>query len=187
MDVAKLVWGLRALLNAPFFKRIGMPSYLGKPTYISGRRRISIGKRVRIFPGLRMEAIGKGTIQIGDNVSIGQNLHLISTKADLCIGDNTTISGNVLITNTNHSYQEIDQHIMQQESIFKKTTIGPNCFIGYGAVIQAGTILGKQCIVGANAVVYGCFPDCSVIAGVPAKRIKQYCFETCTWDKVAKK
>ena len=183
MHIAKLVWGLRALVNAPFFKALGMPSYLGRPMYISGRRRISIGKRVRIFPGLRMEAIGKGSIRIGDNVSIGQNLHLISTDSELRIGEDTTISGNVLITNTNHGYSEIDCHIMQQSTVVKETTIGPNCFIGYGAVIQAGTILGRQCVVGANAVVCGSYPDYSVLAGVPAKIIKRYNQKTSAWEK----
>lgn len=31
-----------------------------------------------------------------------------------------------------------------------KTEIGENCCINDGEVIQAGTILGKQCIVGAH-------------------------------------
>ena len=68
--------------------------------------------------------------------------------------------------------------------IVKDTIIGENCFIGYGVAIQAGTKLGKQCIVGANAVVRGDFPDYSVIAGVPAKIIRKYNFDTKTWDRV---
>ena len=53
-----------------------------------------------------------------------------------------------------------------------------------GACIQAGTVLGKQCVVGANAVVRGTYPDYCVIVGVPARVIKKYNPETGKWEKV---
>lgn len=68
--------------------------------------------------------------------------------------------------------------------ITKRTEIGENCFIGFGAAIQAGTVLGKQCIVGTNAVVRGEFPDYSVIVGAPAKVVKQYNKETGEWERI---
>jgi acetyltransferase-like isoleucine patch superfamily enzyme len=53
-----------------------------------------------------------------------------------------------------------------------------------GSAIMAGTRLGKQCIVGANSVVKGEFPDYCVIVGAPAKIVKKYNFETQEWEKV---
>jgi len=53
-----------------------------------------------------------------------------------------------------------------------------------GVAIQAGTVLGKQCIVGANSVVRGVFPDYSVIAGVPARIIKRFNFDKNKWEKI---
>ena len=67
--------------------------------------------------------------------------------------------------------------------IIKETKIGENCFIGIGAAIQAGTILGNHCVVGANSVVKGIFPDYSIIAGVPAKVIKRYNIQSGLWEK----
>lgn len=78
MHPIKYVWALRALLYKPFFKHIGNMSYIGKPCFIEGCKRISIGKRNRIFPGIRMEAIGTGEISIGDNCAIEQNTHITS-------------------------------------------------------------------------------------------------------------
>ena len=75
---------------------------------------------------------------------------------------------------------------MEQKRIVKTTSVGKNCFIGFGACIQAGTVLGKQCIVGANSVVRGHYSDYSVIAGVPARVIKRYNAETQKWEKVAR-
>ena len=78
-----------------------------------------------------------------------------------------------IVTNIDHDYKVINKPIAQQELIVNETEIGENCFIGSGVKIQAGTKLGFQCVVGANAVVRGEFPDYSVIVGVPAKVIKR--------------
>ena len=48
---------------------------------------------------------------------------------------------------------------------------------------MAGTTLGKQCIVGANSVVKGNYPDYCVIVGAPAKIVKKYNMERCIWQK----
>ena len=78
-------------------------------------------------------------------------------------------SGNVFITNITYDYKKLDVHILEQELLFDETKIGDGCFIGFGAVIQPSVILGKQCVVGSNAVVMaGNYPDFCVIVGCPA-------------------
>lgn len=181
--IYKTFWILRGLVYKLFFGKYDLPSYLGKPVFIGNFKRIFIGKRVRIFPGARIEVIdNNSSIIFEDNISIGQNFHIISGR-ELIIGKNTTISANVFITNIDHEFREIDKHILDQPLLVKDTIIGENCFIGYGVVIQAGTILGKQCVVGANAVVRGEFPDCCVIVGIPAKIVKRYDVITKQWKK----
>ncbi|MDG9758564.1 acyltransferase [Pseudomonas sediminis] len=179
----KFIWGIRGLLYKPFLGKFGLPSYLGKPIYISGFKKIFIGKRVRIYPGARIEVLGNNaSITFEENISVGQNLH-ITSGTHLVIGKNTTFAENVFITSIEHSYEDIGVHIMQQPNKVKETQVGENCFIGFGAVIQAGTILGKQCIVGANSVVRGHFPDYSVIVGAPARIVKRYNPQTEQWQK----
>ena len=134
-------------------------------------------------PGCRLATLGNGKIMIRDNVSIGQNFHCISAGT-LVIGKDTLISGNVFVTNIDHDYTKIGVPVMEQQMILKETVIGENCFIGYGAAIQAGTKLGRQCVVGANAVVRGEYPDYTVLAGVPAKIIKRYNPQTGLWERV---
>ena len=185
--IFKIFWFLRGLIYKPFFGKFELPSYIGKPIFIKNFRRIFIGKRVRILPGARIEVVtSKSSIVFKENISIGQNLH-ITSGADLEIGQNTLILENVMITNIDHEYQEINKHILDQPLIIKETQIGENCFIGYGAVIQAGTTLGKQCIVGANAVVRGHYRDYSVIVGAPARVVKRYDIEKEKWRKTDKK
>jgi len=185
--INKLFWIIRALFLKLLFGKIGWLSYIGRPIYLKGIKNIYIGNRVRIFPGVRMETHGPAAkIIIEDNVGIGQNFH-ITAMDELKIGKGTTISGNVFITDIDHFYQEIGISILNQPMIKNKTVIGDYSFIGYGAAIQAGTKLGKQCIVGTNAVIRGDYPDYSVIVGVPGRIIKRYNTKTGLWEKTNNK
>lgn len=180
-------WILRAIIYSPFFKKFDFPSYIGKPIYLKGVNKISIGKRVRIYPHSRMEVHGKDSeIIIKDNVGIGQNFHIIS-GAKLIIESGTIIAPNVFINNMDNAYTSIGVPILDQKEIIKETKIGKNCFIGIGAIIQAGTILGEQCIVGAGSVVKGNFPAFCVIVGNPCRIVKRYNDKTKEWQKTNKK
>lgn len=174
---------LRALMYKLKFNKVGFPSKIGKKLLLIHPRGISCGKMFRILSGFRIECHHDGKILIGDDVSMGQNLHMISGGGKLVIGSHVTISGNVFISNLIHSYEQPNVHALKQEHIIKPVEIGDYCFIGYGVSILPGTRLGKNVIVGANSVVKGDFPDYVVIAGVPAKIIKIYNFESRTWDK----
>ena len=89
--IIKILWGVRAILYKLFFKRFLFPSYIGEPIFILGARKILIERKVRIFPGSRMEVHGKGKILIKEDVSIGQNVHITSAEENLVIGKKTTI------------------------------------------------------------------------------------------------
>lgn len=54
---------------------------------------------------------------------------------------------------------------------FGHVTIGDNCHIGMNAMILPGVSIGRDCIVGACAVVTHDVPDGTVVAGVPARPI----------------
>lgn len=183
MHIVKFLWVGRALIYKLFLRRVGNFSYMGKPCFIEGGRNISIGNRTRIFPGIRMEAIGEGKINIGNNCAIEQNVHIISEGTFLRIGDDATISANCFITNTDHCYEDISKSVMEQRHLLQETEIGDGCFLGYGTAIQAGTKLGKHCIVGAHSVVRGTYDDYCVIVGAPAKVIKKYNLEKDVWEK----
>lgn len=178
--VRKAAWFIRTLLMKATFGQLGMPSYIGPPLILVGARNMFIGKRVRIFPGLRAETHNRGRIIIEDNVSIGQHFH-ITAMGQLRIGSGTHIVGFVMVTDIDHDYSDITKPVHEQQFIHRRTEIGKNCFLGMGARIQAGTVLGDGCVVGANAVVRGEFPSHSVIVGAPARIVKKYDFESGSW------
>ena len=127
--IYKIFWILKSLIYAPFLGSFGFPSYIAKPIYLNRLSQIHLSKRVRILPHSRIEVTNKESkIIFGENISIGQNLH-ITSGGELIIGKNTTILENVMITDIDHDYKEIGKHILDQEYIISKTEIGENCFI----------------------------------------------------------
>ena len=61
--------------------------------------------------------------------------------------------------------------------------IGDGSWLGTHVVIAGNVKIGKHCVIGANSVVTKDIPDYCVAAGIPAKIIKKYNFDTCTWDR----
>lgn len=176
----------RAFVYKCRFKKIKMPSLIGRPLLINGAKRVYIGKRVRILPNARIEVVKGGKLIIEDNVSIGHGVH-ISVANEMVISKNITISSNVFITDFEHGYNQINMHVLEQPLNILKTEIGENSFIGTGTCILAGTKIGRQCIIGANSVVKGNFSDYEIIAGNPARVIKKYDFEKEQFVKVSEK
>ena len=174
---------------APRMVYCGKGSIIGSPLFITPEF-MSVGVNVLIWPKCRIEGISimanlRGQVplvEIGDNVVMQQHCH-ITAIGHLYIGTGTLMSFNVSIQDTDHSYEDILKSVSQQPLIFKKTFIGENCFIGARVSIQAGTHLGRHCIVGANAVVKGTFPDYCVLVGAPARIVKRYDLEHCLWRR----
>jgi acetyltransferase-like isoleucine patch superfamily enzyme len=71
-------------------------------------------------------------------------------------------------------YADPDVPVGQQWPTEDPVAIGAGSWLGAGAVILPGTHLGRNCVVGAGAVVHGEHPDHSVLAGIPAKVIRRY-------------
>lgn len=182
LNLRKFIWFVKSQYLIFIIGKFGNFSYLAPGYTIIGYRKLFIGNKVRISFNLRAEAHGNGSIYINDNVSIGNDLHL-SSFDDLIIEKNVTISSRVFIGSLVHSYEAIDVHIMNQKLSGSKTIIGENSFLGTGAVILPGTTLGKQCIVGANSVVKGDFGNYQVLAGNPARVIKQFNIISNKWEK----
>ena len=77
----------------------------------------------------------------------------------------------------NHEFSDIEKPIHAPcDTSGGRVLIERNCWLGIGAVIAAGAgdlNLGRNSVVGANAVVTQSFPPFSVIAGNPAKLIRR--------------
>ena len=114
-----------------------------------------------------------GKILIGNNVGISGAT--IYSKESIEIGSYTNIGGNTKILD--HDFHPIEpeaRKMNNKEMILKKAIkIGENVFIGCNSIILKGTEIGDNSVVGAGSVVSGKFPANVIIAGNPAKIIRE--------------
>lgn len=180
----KVIWIFRAFIYGLFvFNSVGFLSYLGKPIFTAGGRNINFGRRVRIFPGARIESIKGGKIEFKENVSVGQNLHIVAAKR-ISIGKDCLFAENIFLSDADHSFDVSGSPYQSQPLKVNEVDVGENCFLGYGVVILSGTKLGKNCVVGAYAVLKGEYPQNSMIVGSPGRIVKKFNEKTKQWEKI---
>ena len=89
-------------------------------------------------------------ITLQDNVRITRNVQFITHDGSLWV------TRNLGLTDKNADY-------------FGKIVIGENNNIGWNAVIMPGVTTGKNCIIGAGAIITKNVPDNSVVVGIPGR------------------
>jgi acetyltransferase-like isoleucine patch superfamily enzyme len=158
--------------------------------YISIGNNVDIGAFCRIavsteFGGHKVKSENDTRIKIGNDVSIGNN-SFISANNDIQIGNNVIMSSYIFITDHDHGFQDMEKNLCDQpltEDGFVK--IGDNVFLGVKSSILKNVTIGERSVVSANAVVTKDVPAFSIVAGNPARIIKQYNFEKKEWIKVS--
>jgi acetyltransferase-like isoleucine patch superfamily enzyme len=110
---------------------------------------------------------------------------VISAKNLIHIEHDVIMATSVLIMDHNHAYDDIDLPIKAQVATTGGTIrIETGCWIGQGAAIvcnQGELVLGRNCVVAANALVTRSFPPYSVIVGNPARLARQFDPVKKTW------
>jgi acetyltransferase-like isoleucine patch superfamily enzyme len=124
---------------------------------------------------------GVGDVIIGHQTLIGMGNTIIGP---ITIGNNVIFAQNIVASALNHDYKDISLPIGLQKILTDSITIEDDCWIAANAVITAGVTIGKHAIIAAGAIVTKDVPPFSVVAGNPAKVIKQYNPETKVWEKV---
>ncbi|MGA2696608.1 MAG: acyltransferase [Terriglobales bacterium] len=150
---------------------------------------ISIGKNVYFAPKVWLDVKDGGfsagsKIVIGDGCAIGRR-STISAKHKIVLESDVLLAPSVLLTD----HAQNPNNFNDSDANPGQVVIERNCWLGYGVVVacESGEIrIGRNSIVGANAVVTRSFPPFSIVAGNPAKLIKTYDPEMGAWVKVKK-
>lgn len=142
---------------------------LGKGSLIIGHN-VSLGSYSQIVVSTSLNKMGEG-ISIGQNVGIGEFAYL-GGGGGLSIGDNCIIGQYFSCHPENHNYQDNETLIRQQGVTRQGIAIGHNCWIGSKVTVLDGVTIGENCVVAAGAVVSKSVPANSVVGGVPAHIIK---------------
>ncbi|HEY4136572.1 MAG TPA: hypothetical protein VGO34_15305 [Alphaproteobacteria bacterium] len=94
----------------------------------------------------------KSRIEFGRAVQAGRFLFISCTNS-VSIGDDVLLSERIFIGDNNHGFSHPDVPIVHQPNTRgRPVAIGRGSWIGVGAALLGGTELGRNCVVGANAV-----------------------------------
>lgn len=106
-------------------------------------------------------------LRIGKNSIVNARCR-IDNRGGVNIGDNTSISSDVTILTADHDMDSPDF-----EGRNRKVLIGDYVWIGTGAMIMPGVTIGTGAVVAAGSVVTKDVKEYNVVAGIPAKFIKE--------------
>lgn len=177
----------RAWHGTVSFFRLLLPRCLGLRT----------GSGVHVGGGIEWPLGNVRNMQVGDHVILGKRgwfyLPLNNRQAKIRIGSGTAVGNDFVITS--NEFIEIGSDcllsyrvtVMDHSHITglgiapttsgltpgQPISIGDKCFIGCNVVIMPGVKLGANCVVGANSVVTKSFEAGSIIAGTPARLLRQ--------------
>lgn len=188
---------LRGILWRLRLRKTGFPLFMGKRISVFYGGNLKTGTACVIGDGSTINAFGKAGIVLGNSVTIREGAwiqcasHPSNPGEGLVIGSRTYIGPNAIIgvggrieigegcqlgsgvtlVAENHAVGA-DGRPSSHEVVRKGINVGAGSWLGHRVTILDGVVLGEGCIVGAGAVVTSSFPAGSVIAGVPARLLR---------------
>lgn len=147
----------------------------------STKRDIQLGEFVTIYGTLQSQSGGK--IFMGDFTRLGKN-SIIRCVESVIVGSDTAIADNVVISdNGNHPIDPVFRRKMKEDALdgpmrlwknseHAPVVIGENVWVCEGVRINRGVTIGDNSIIAAGAIVTKDVPPNVIVAGIPAKVIK---------------
>ncbi|MBB6001645.1 gamma carbonic anhydrase family protein [Arcicella rosea] len=121
-----------------------------------------------------------GNVSFGKDVSVWYGAVIRADVEKISIGDRSNIQDTAVLHADPNDPTVIGNDVtVGHGAIVHGATIGDSSLIGMRATVLNKAIIGKYCIIGANALVSEGMqiPDYSLVVGVPAKIIRQISLE----------
>lgn len=130
-------------------------------------------KTITVLPGTFIDK----SSAIGAYTYVGKHCNITRTA----IGRYCSIANNVSIGQGEHDVSRVSTSSLFYKNAFDELTkktceIGHDVWIGVGAVVLRGVIVGDGAVIGANSVVTRDVPAFGIVVGAPA-RLLRYRFE----------
>ena len=135
-----------------------------------GHGRIVLGRWVHIGDGTKLRA-HDGTLRIGDKVVFGSDTR-VNCQLDIEIGATTLVADWVYIADFDHRFEDLDRPIKDQGIAKAPVRIGPDVWLGTKCTVTRWVSIGRGSVVAAHAVVRRDVPPYQVVAGVPARVLR---------------
>jgi acetyltransferase-like isoleucine patch superfamily enzyme len=137
---------------------------------IGPRATLRIGRWAWLGHGTKIR-VHEGEVSIGAKTVMGQEC-TISAFQRVCIGRDCIVADRVMLIDFDHGVVEVERPIRLQGIYKRDVHVGHNVWLGYGACILRGVVVGDNAIIGTSAVVTKEVPANAVVGGSPARLIR---------------
>jgi acetyltransferase-like isoleucine patch superfamily enzyme len=186
-------WLIAAILRLRGI-RVGRNFYIQGTPFLKIRGKASnilIGDDVKVHGGIDLRNRENGTIVIEEGVSFDDGCRIVAAReaivtfrarsdignfcifncgASVTIGEDTMMAGYCYIQSSSHGMRRT-QTVKSQPHTHTPIAIGRDVWLGAGATILPGVIVGDGAVVGARSIVNNDVPPFCIVAGIPAKVI----------------
>jgi acetyltransferase-like isoleucine patch superfamily enzyme/O-antigen/teichoic acid export membrane protein len=139
---------------------------------VGPRARVAVGSTLRVMADFTGHFLGE--VEIGDNVFFNRGCH-VDARLKVSIGDNCLFGEGASIHDADHVFGPGDRRpIAERGFVSAPVTIGRNVWVGAKATITRGVTIGDNAVIAAHAVVTRDVPPNSMVAGLPARVIRQW-------------
>lgn len=161
---------MRRVLMRALCKRVGNDLQVGPNVVLKHPETMEFGDCVFIGAQAMIQGRFDGTCKIGSHIWIGPQAYF--DARDLVLEDYVGWGPGAKVLGSAHTGIPSTEPIITTGLVIKPVTVGYGADIGMNASILPGVHIGAHSIVGAGAVVIHDVPEYAIVAGVPARVIR---------------
>lgn len=153
------------LVNRRRFKALGHPIFLYPRVYVRNKSAISFGRNITIAYNCFISPV---ELVVGDGCWLGVNNFICGR---VFLGREVNLGPNVNLPGASHNI-ESQLPLARSGSTMQGTILEDFVWVGGNSTILDGVRVGKGAVIGAGSVVTKDVPPLAVVAGVPARLLK---------------
>ena len=189
---------LRGMLRTPWLGSSSGPVFVGRRVQILNSRSLHLGRSVTFEDDVKIDALSKHGVHIGNNVSIGRfsviectgvlthlgegfwigdnsnlgDYNFVGAAGGVRIGRNVLIGQGVRFHSENHVFARTDIPIKAQGVTNEGIMVEDDVWLGSGVIVLDGVTIGRGAVVAAGSVVTKDVPPFAIVGGVPARVLR---------------
>ncbi len=192
-------WAMvRGWFRRPFLGSCGGSFFVGRRVQLLNTRLIHVGRSVTLEDDVKIDALSRKGVRLGNNVSIGRfsiiectgvvtnlgrgffigddsnlgDYNFVGAAGGVTIGSNVLIGQGVRFHSENHIIERIDIPIKAQGVTNQGIQVEDDVWLGSGVILLDGVQVGRGAVVAAGSVVNKDIPAYAIAGGVPARILK---------------